>query len=250
MKLRTKESFKIYLSIQLHFQLVSDKELPTWDDYYRDNKAEEMPWFEKDLDQDVAKMINSMGLDSGKFLDLGTGPGTQAMQLTGLGFDAVGSDLSQHAITRAQKLYPKTGYVVDDILDSKFKDDEFDFILDRGVFHIFKEETIMALYLVQHGQSLPKDVDPDQDLSEEGIAETERIAGVAKNYQIYVGQIWHSVKTRARKTAEIFSSALNPPEGIKEVQGLKPMEDVAPSLPPFDLTPAPCWLAICRLWNE
>ncbi len=62
MKLRTKESFKIYLSIQLHFQSVSDKELPTWDDYYRDNKAEEMPWFEKALDQDVAKMIDSMGL--------------------------------------------------------------------------------------------------------------------------------------------------------------------------------------------
>ena len=85
----------------------------------------------------------------------------------------------------------------------------------------------MALYLVQHGQSLPKDVDPDQGLSEEGIAETERIAGVAHNYQINVGQIWHSVKTRARKTAEILASALNPPEGVKEVQGLKPMDDVA-----------------------
>ncbi len=85
----------------------------------------------------------------------------------------------------------------------------------------------MALYLVQHGQSLPKDVDPDQGLSEEGVAETERIAGVAKNYHVNVGQIKHSVKTRARKTAEIFASSLNPANGVKEVQGLKPMEDVA-----------------------
>jgi len=85
----------------------------------------------------------------------------------------------------------------------------------------------MALYLVQHGQSLPKDVDPDQDLSEKGVAETERIAGVAKNYQIKVGQIRHSVKTRARKTADIFASALNPTGGVKEVEGLKPMDDVA-----------------------
>jgi len=85
----------------------------------------------------------------------------------------------------------------------------------------------MALYLVQHGQSLPKDVDPDQDLSEKGVAETERIAGVAKNYQIKVGQIMHSVKTRARKTADIFASALNPTGGVKEVEGLKPMDDVA-----------------------
>jgi phosphohistidine phosphatase len=85
----------------------------------------------------------------------------------------------------------------------------------------------MALYLVQHGQSLPKDVDPDQGLSEKGVAETERIAEVAKNYHINVGKILHSVKTRARKTAGILASALNPTDSIKEVEGLKPMDDVA-----------------------
>ena len=85
----------------------------------------------------------------------------------------------------------------------------------------------MPLYLVQHGQSLPKDVDPDQGLSEEGVAETERLAGVAKDYHVNVGQIMHSVKTRARKTADIFASALNPTGGVKEAEGLKPMDDVA-----------------------
>jgi phosphohistidine phosphatase len=85
----------------------------------------------------------------------------------------------------------------------------------------------MTLYLVQHGQSLPKDVDPDQGLSKTGVAETERIAGVARGYQINVGQILHSVKTRARKTADLFASALNPTGGVEEVEGLKPMDDVA-----------------------
>ena len=85
----------------------------------------------------------------------------------------------------------------------------------------------MTLYLVQHGQSLPKDVDPAQGLSEEGVVDTERIAGVAKSYHINVGQILHSVKTRAQKTADIFASALNPTGGVKEVEGLKPMDDVA-----------------------
>ena len=85
----------------------------------------------------------------------------------------------------------------------------------------------MPLYLVQHGHSLPKDVDPDQGLSKTGVAETERIAGVAKGYQINVGQILHSVKTRARKTADLFASALNPTGGVEEVEGLKPMDDVA-----------------------
>jgi phosphohistidine phosphatase len=84
----------------------------------------------------------------------------------------------------------------------------------------------MALYLVQHGKSLPKSIDPDQGLSEEGVAETKRIADVAANYGINVSHIKHSVKTRAHKTAEIFAATLNPPMGIAEVDGLKPLDDV------------------------
>ena len=84
----------------------------------------------------------------------------------------------------------------------------------------------MALYLVQHGRSLPKDIDPDQGLAEKGVAETQRIAEVAANYGVKVSLIKHSVKTRAHKTAEIFASALNPAGGIVEVGGLKPLNDV------------------------
>ncbi len=85
----------------------------------------------------------------------------------------------------------------------------------------------MALYLVQHGKSLPKDRDPDQGLSEEGKAETELIAKTAKEKGITVSQIKHSVKTRARQTAEILALALNPNQGVQEISGIKPMDDVA-----------------------
>ena len=84
----------------------------------------------------------------------------------------------------------------------------------------------MALYLIQHGKSLPKDQDPDQGLSAEGIAETERIANLAKDYGVSVSQIRHSVKTRARQTAEILAQALNPQKGIQEVSGIQPLDDV------------------------
>ena len=84
----------------------------------------------------------------------------------------------------------------------------------------------MALYLVQHGKSLPKDIDPDQGLSKEGVAETKRIAEVAANYGVGVSDIKHSAKTRARKTAEIFATALDPVAGTAEVDGLKPLDDV------------------------
>ena len=85
----------------------------------------------------------------------------------------------------------------------------------------------MAIFLVQHGQSLPKDVDPQQGLSEEGIANVERIADVAKGYHVRVSAIRHSGKTRARQTAEIFASVLNPPGGIHEIGGLSPLDDVS-----------------------
>ena len=85
----------------------------------------------------------------------------------------------------------------------------------------------MALYLVQHGRSLPKDVDPDQGLSDEGAAETKRIADVARGYNVSVSLIKQSGKTRARQTAEIFSSALNPAGGVEEAAGLKPLDDVS-----------------------
>jgi phosphohistidine phosphatase len=84
----------------------------------------------------------------------------------------------------------------------------------------------MALFLVQHGKSLAKDVDPDQGLSEEGVAETRRIAEVAKGYHVNVKSIKHSVKTRARTTAEIFTDALDPADGIQEITGIKPMDDI------------------------
>lgn len=85
----------------------------------------------------------------------------------------------------------------------------------------------MALYLVQHGKSLPKDQDPEQSLSDEGIAEVERIASMAKQNGISPSLIKHSGKKRAQQTAEIFSSALHPQKGIQQISGINPLDDVS-----------------------
>ena len=84
----------------------------------------------------------------------------------------------------------------------------------------------MAVYLVQHGLSLPKDEDPERGLSKAGIADVKRIAAVAKGYEVPVASIFHSGKKRARQTAEILASALNPEGGVAEMIGLNPMDDV------------------------
>lgn len=99
----------------------------------------------------------------------------------------------------------------------------------------------MALFLVQHGKSLPKNEDPKKGLSKEGIAETKRIAEVAKGYNIHVSGITHSGKTRARQTAEIIASVLEPEGGIQESSGLNPMDDVTAFADKIDST-ANCML--------
>jgi len=85
----------------------------------------------------------------------------------------------------------------------------------------------MALYLVQHGKNLPKDVDPEKGLSEEGRQEVARIADMAAKAGLAVSAIVHSGKKRAAQTAEIFAAALTPAGGVKQADGLAPLDDVA-----------------------
>jgi phosphohistidine phosphatase len=84
----------------------------------------------------------------------------------------------------------------------------------------------MALFLVQHGKSLPEEQDPERGLSSEGIADVERIAAVARGYGVNVAIIKHSGKKRARQTAEIFAAALRPEKGVEEAAGLNPLDDL------------------------
>jgi len=92
----------------------------------------------------------------------------------------------------------------------------------------------MALYLVQHGLSLTKEVDSERGLSDEGRAEVMRIAGTAKGYGIKVATIMHSGKTRARQTAEVMAAYLNPPQGVSSSTGMDPMDDVEPWVKKLD----------------
>jgi phosphohistidine phosphatase len=84
----------------------------------------------------------------------------------------------------------------------------------------------MALFLVQHGISASKDVDPQKGLTSQGITETERIAKVAKGYGIKVGRIVHSGKKRAEQTASIFHKELSLNSPLEVISGINPLDDV------------------------
>ena len=92
----------------------------------------------------------------------------------------------------------------------------------------------MAFYIFQHGLSLPKDQDPEKGLALQGMEDVQRIAGVARNYGVVVEHILHSGKKRARQTAELIGEVLQPARGIKEISGIKPLDDVVEFAPQVD----------------
>ena len=84
----------------------------------------------------------------------------------------------------------------------------------------------MRIYLMQHGKPVSKEEDPDKPLSEQGRDDVARVAQFLKRCDVTIDKIFHSGKTRARQTAEIVMSSLNPGETPKEKSGLSPLDDV------------------------
>ncbi len=130
---------------------------PDWATLYRDQSAETMPWYFADLDPDIERELATLGIARGRVLDLGTGPGTQAIELAARGFTVTATDLAEAAIESARALARKRGvevhFVVDDVLDSRVGD-SFDVVLDRGCFHTLAPER-RAEYVAFVGARLP-----------------------------------------------------------------------------------------------
>jgi methylase of polypeptide subunit release factors len=74
------------------------KDFPDWETLYKTQKIEAMPWYNENLDSDLENELDQRKITSGKLLDLGTGPATQAIWLAKRGFNVIGSDLSEAAI--------------------------------------------------------------------------------------------------------------------------------------------------------
>jgi phosphohistidine phosphatase len=83
----------------------------------------------------------------------------------------------------------------------------------------------MRLFLVQHGKAKSKSEDPERSLSPEGTTETLQMAKFAsENAKIKPDMIFHSGKTRAIQTAEIFAEMFEPTKKPEHTSGLSPMD--------------------------
>lgn len=123
--------------------MTTQREFPDWEQLYRNQDVESMPWFNPELDLDLDEALTNLNLQTGTALDLGTGPGTQAIALAERGFEVTATDLSETAIEKALAKAKEKGLDIsfrqDDILNSKL-DQKFDFVLDRGCFHVLPPE--------------------------------------------------------------------------------------------------------------
>ncbi|HEY6535371.1 MAG TPA: class I SAM-dependent methyltransferase [Candidatus Nitrosocosmicus sp.] len=119
---------------------MEDKEFPNWETLYEKEQIHGLPWYYEDLDLDLNMELDKRHINNGSILDLGTGPGTQAIKLYEKGFQVSASDISKTAIKKANELYNKDirkiNFIVDDIIKSNFEENEFDYIFDRGCFHV------------------------------------------------------------------------------------------------------------------
>lgn len=66
----------------------------------------------------------------------------------------------------------------------------------------------MRIYIMQHGEAEPKDVDPDRPLTKQGRRDIESMAGTLARSGVRVERVLHSGKTRARQTAELMAQRL------------------------------------------
>ena len=80
----------------------------------------------------------------------------------------------------------------------------------------------MKLYLVQHGEALPRELDSERPLSDQGRQDAERLARFLAGRGVHVSRVWHSGKTRARQTAELLAATVAPGVKAEARAGLAP----------------------------
>ncbi len=85
----------------------------------------------------------------------------------------------------------------------------------------------MKLYLVQHGEALPKELDSERPLSDQGRQDAERLARFLAGRGVRVSRVWHSGKTRARQTAELLVPTVAPGVKAEARAGLAPNDSTA-----------------------
>jgi len=121
-----------------------ESDLHQWEERYRTTKVQELPWNAGGPDPDLARLVGSGRIPVGQALDLGTGPGHDAVYLIQQGFNVIAIDISPSAVKLARENASSKGlfgfFQQGDIRRIPVEDGFIDFVNDRGCFHVLTAE--------------------------------------------------------------------------------------------------------------
>ncbi len=117
-----------------------------WNELYRDLKSEDLPWNAGGPDSALVRLVESGAIPVGRAIDLGTGPGHDAIYLAQKGFKVLAIDIAPAALelARANAKAARTGAAIDfrleDVLKLSSPAGTATFVNDRGCFHVLRAE--------------------------------------------------------------------------------------------------------------
>lgn len=111
-----------------------------WEDLYLRTRPEDLPWNAGGPDEDLVRLVSSGRIPVGQALEIGVGPGHDAVYLIQQGFHVISIDISPSAITLARANASAQGlfafFQQGDIRAIPVEDGFIDFAHDRGCFHV------------------------------------------------------------------------------------------------------------------
>jgi SAM-dependent methyltransferase len=110
-----------------------------WNEHY---VRGELPWDTDAPDLHLIDFVRTGTILPGRALEIGSGTGTNALWLAAQGFDVLGLDVSERAVemaaAKAGPNTPRVTFALHDFLEDTLAG-PFDFVFDRGCFHVFDE---------------------------------------------------------------------------------------------------------------
>ena len=163
---------------------------PSWNESYASGQ---LPWDTGFPEPLLVEFVTSGAVTPGPALEIGAGTGTNAIWMAEHGFDVLGVDVSPLAVERAHAKMdgrtPRCRFAISDFIDAPPLDGPFQFVFDRGCFHVFDEpeerqrfaahvSTALApgglwLSLIGSTEGAPRDVGPPRRSAAEVILAIE-----------------------------------------------------------------------------
>ena len=114
---------------------------PSWNDSYASGQ---LPWDTGQPEPLLVEFVKSGAVTPCPALEIGAGTGTNAIWMAERGFDVLGVDISPLAVESARAKIEERAlrcrFAACDFLAAPLSGGPFQFVFDRGCFHVFDEE--------------------------------------------------------------------------------------------------------------